>query len=723
MQLDPTDPRSVSGEVRHWLTELDAAKRREKMYRKDGQRILDIYTGENAKEIPFNILHSNTETLLPALYSAIPRPVVQRRYKDDDSAGKAASLASQRVLEYFLDTNLDGYETFDDAMRYAVLDALLPGRGVTVVKYDADIQEPTEPDAVPYMTGELVCVDTKSWNRVYFGYAKKWSKVPWVAYEEYIDKREATRLFGAEVAGKILYSKNEEASEDEGEWSTDTERDRGERTTACVYQIWDKDGGKKVRYVSAQYPDGFLKVEDDPLGLTGFFNGPRPIRFIEKANDLLPTALYTIYENQANEVNRLTVRINRLIEAIKARGVYDTELGEELGKIMKQDDNALIPADKSSSLAAEKGLGNAIWFMPIEQMVAVVVQLYNAREQSKQVIYEITGISDILRGASRASETATAQNIKAQWGSLRLKRLQREVQRYARDVMRMMLEIAALKMGEESWARITGLPFLTMMQAQQLQQIAEASQVSGQPLDPRLQQQLQMPTWESILGMLRDDVQRSYKVDIETNSTVEPEAVEDQKNISELMMTLGQFLNGVGPLVSQGILPFEVAQTMLLTITRRFRFGPEIEDQIKAMQPPKDLDGKEGQADQAKVQMEMQLAQAKMQMEGQLAQAEAQQAQQAEAAKHQREVQAEQNRVQMESAKLQMLQQIEMAKLEAEKQARLSALQAERHTEQMKAQLQQETELKKAEIQMQTQIAIAKMQACAQSMAVVEVED
>ena len=717
-----TDHRLTS-EVRHWLTELDAAKRREKAYRKDGHRILDIYTGENTKEVPFNILYSNTETLLPALYSAIPRPVVQRRYKDEDPSGKAASMAGQRVLEYFLDTNLDGYETFDDAMRAAVLDALLPGRGVTVVKYDADVQEPTEPDAAPYTTGELVCLDTKAWNRVYFGYAKKWSKMPWVAYEEYVDKREATRLFGAEVAGKILYSKNEESSKDEGEWSTDTERDRGERTTACIYQIWDKDGGKKVRYVSAQFPYGFLKVEDDPLGLTGFFNCPRPIRFIEKTNDLMPTALYTIYENQANEVNRLTIRINRLIEAIKARGVYDTELGEELGNIMKQDDNALIPADKSSSLAAEKGLNNAIWFMPIEQMVSVVVQLYNAREQSKQVIYEITGISDILRGASRASETATAQNIKAQWGSLRLKRLQREVQRYARDIMRMMLEIASLKMGEESWARMTGLPFLTSMQTQQLQQIVMAAQMGGQPPDPRLMQQMQTPTWPAVLQLLRDDIQRTYKVDIETNSTVEPEAVEDQKNISELMMTMGQFLNGVGPLVANGVLPFEVAQTMLLTVTRRFRFGPEIEDQIKSMQPPKDLSGQDGQADQAKMQMEMQLAQAKIQMEVQMAQAEAQQVQQAEAAKHQREIQAEQNHMQMESAKLQLMQQLEMAKLEAEKQSRLSALQAERHTEQMKAQLQQETELKKAEIQMQTQIAIAKMQACAQSMAVVEVED
>ena len=719
MTADGPRPNEASSIVKYWLSELDAAKRREKDYRKDGQRILDIYNGDKNREVVFNILYSNTETLLPALYSAIPRPVVQRRHKSEDIVGKEASAAGQRVLEYFLDTNVDGYETFDEAMRAATLDALLPGRGVTVVKYDAEVSEdPTSDGAdepMSYTSGELVCLDTKAWNRVYFGYAKKWSKVPWVAYEEYVDKKEATRLFGKEKAGKIVYTSQDNNDREEDARSSADDRNRGERKTACIYQIWDKDGGRdgtrKVRYISGQYTEGYLKVEDDPLGLTGFFNCPRPLRFIEKSHDLLPTALYTIYENQANELNRLTVRINRIVEAIKARGIYDSELGEELGNLMKADDNALVPADKSSSLAAEKGLQNAIWFMPVEQLVSTLMQLYAAREQSKQVIYEITGISDILRGASQASETATAQNIKAQWGTLRLKRLQREVQRYARDVMRMMLEIAATKLSEESWAKITGLPFMTSTQQQQAKMLAQAAQMSGQPLDPAMMQQLQQPAWPDILGVLRDDIQRSYRVDIETNSTVEPEAVEDQKNISELMMAIGQFLTGVGPLVAKKVLPFEIAQTMLLTITRRFRFGPEIEDQIKRMQEPPEEQNTDGQADQAKMQMEMQIAQARMQMEGQLAQATEQRIQQAEVAKHQRETQAEQYRQQMETAKLQLMQQIELAKLEAAKQAGLAERQAERHTAQMQAQMQQETELRKAEIQMQTQIAIAKIKA------------
>ena len=590
--------------VGHWLSEIEAAKKREKDFRKEGERVLEIYAGKKKDSTPFNILYSNTETLLPALYSAVPRPVVQRRFKDEDPLGKHAATAGQRVLEFLLDTNVDGYETFDEAMRSAVLDGLLPGRGVTCVKYDAEIQGAEDDE---YKASELVCTETRSWNRVYFGYARKWSKVPWIAYEEYIDKKEAVRLFG-DLAKHLTFSDKENEKDQ-------SEEVEGERHTTCIYQIWDKDGGRQVLYVSPQYKEGVLKIDDDPLELTGFFNCPRPIQFLEKSNDLMPVAVYALYENQAEELNRLTIRINNIVSAIKARGVYDSELGEEIGNIMSADENALIPADKSSSLAAEKGLQNAIWFMPVEQLIAVLMQLYQARENCKQVIYEITGIADIMRGSSNASETLGAQEIKQQWGTLRLKRLQKEVQRYARDLLRMSLELAAKKFSADTFARMTGLPFVTGEKKVAAQQIAMAAQQSGQPVDPQTQQILQSPSWDEVLGMLRDDLQRAYRIDIETNSTVEPEAVEDQKNIAELMNALGQYLNGVTPLVVSGSMPFEAAQAMLLAIVRRFRFGPELEDIIKAMQAPKPPDEGDAKAKQQETDQKAQEGQIKLEVE------------------------------------------------------------------------------------------------------------
>lgn len=608
----------TSEAVQHWLNEISASRKREKEFRKDGVKIRETYAGEKKETTPYNVLFSNTETMMPALYSAIPRPIVQRRYKDDDALGKAAAQAGQRALEFLLDTNLDGYETFDEAMRAATLDALLPGRGTTTIKYDAEMRKSGEGDqAMDVKASELVCPEIRSWNRVYYGYAKKWSKMPWIAYEEHIDKEEAKRLFGDDIAAKIEFTTGEE-DQDEAKGEED-ERNIGDRKTALIYQIWDKNGGNKIRYVSPHYKDDYLKVEDDTLGMSGFYNCPKPLMFVEKTDDLTPTSLYSLYENQAIELNSLTSRINRIISAIKARGLYDGELGDDVARLMEADDNELLPAEKGASLAAEKGLDNAIWFMPLDMLVATLKELYVAREQCKQVIYEILGIADILRGSSNPNETLGAQQIKTQWGSLRLKPKQAEVQRYARDILRMMLEIAATKFSEETWARMTGLPYLTQMQVQQATQVAQAAAQQGN-MGPAQQLQQQV-TWKQILETLRDDMQRAYKVDIETNSTIQPEAAEDQKNISDLMTAIGQFLNGVGPLILQGAMPFETAQTMLLAIVRRFRFGTEIEDQIRQMQPPKPPD--DGKGDEA-AQKEAAATQKDMQSQAKISQLETQ---------------------------------------------------------------------------------------------------
>jgi hypothetical protein len=687
------NPNEPAAEVLHWLSEISACKKREEDYRKEGERILEIYSGKKKETTPFNILYSNTETLLPAVYSAVPRPVVQRRFKDADPMGKSAADAGERVLEFLVDTNVDGYETFDEGMRAGVLDALLPGRGVTCVKYDAEVDGEGENS---YKKSELVCLESRAWNKVYFGYAKKWSKVPWIAYEDHIDKDEAIRLFGEEVAAKIVFMSEKEEDED-----VKNEENRGERKTACVFQIWDKADGRKVRYISPSYKDGYLKVDDDPLQLTGFFNCPKPIQFLEKSNDLLPVSLYMLYENQATELNRLTRRINKITDAIKARGAYDTELGETLANIMKGDDNELVPTDKSSSLAAEKGLGNAIWFMPIDQLIAVLMQLIQARESCKQVIYEITGIADIMRGASNASETLGAQQIKQSWGTLRLKRIQKEVQRYSRDLLRMMLEVAATKFSAETWAVMTGLPFLTDQQKAQRDQLmsaAKQAQAQGQQISPETQQQIQqmmsVPTWADVLALLKNDMQRAYRIDIETNSTVEPEAVEDQKNITELMTAIGQYLNGVGPLVAQGILPFQTAQSMLLAITRRFRFGNEIEDQINQMQPPKPQDGgkeAEQQAMQAQMQQQAQIEQGKMQLEQ---------------AKLQSDVQgkADELQNQKEIENLRMQYGVRTEQVKAESAERLQA---------MKLQAEAASKMEIAKLDAQTKLEIASMQALA----------
>lgn len=629
-------------EIKAWLTELSDAMKREKEWRKDGDRLTTVYECGKAKEYQFNILYSNTETLAPALYNNLPRPVVQRRFKDEDPLGKMSGEVAQRVLEFLLDNDVGAYTPFDDLAPQAVLEALVPGRGVVRFRYDAEFtktsrgeenpenedeqSEPSEEVSYETVYGEFV-----PWNRFLHGYAKQWKDVPWVAFEHFFSKEEMEKNFG-ELGAKVPLTVSDKAESN----STDDESDSASLDDtsgvklAHVYEIWDRDT-KKVLFLAPAFPSQYLRNLDDPLGLSRFFPMARPLTFFAKIKSLVPVPLYAAYEEQAKELNRITVRINKIIQALKVRGFYDSTL-EGLDRVLQADDNTLIPAENVAAMQQGQSLEKSIWLMPLQELVVVLQQLYAQRQQVKQVIYEITGISDILRGASMASETATAQNIKNQWGTLRLKRMQKIVGRFVRDSLRVMVEIAVTKLSTKTIASMTGLPYPTAEQKAQAQQLLiqlQSQSAPGTPPPPQAQQLMeivQKPSWDDLMRLLRDDLQRNYRIDIETNSTVDAEATDDKQDMGEFLNAVAQFMNGVAPMVQSGTLPFDAAKAILLAVTRRYRFGPEVEDELKKMTaPPPPAAGGEGdngaaQAAGEKAKLDLEIAKLDAQLKSQSAQ-------------------------------------------------------------------------------------------------------
>ena len=126
----------------------------------------------------------------------------------------------------------------------------------------------------------------------------------------------------------------------------------------------------------------------------------------------------------------------------------------------------------------------------------------------------------------------------------------------------------------------------------------------------------------------RSGYQRMLEADLS------PDAPARVENISELLNALSQFLNGVAPLIQQGVLPFEVAKVMMLAIARRFTFGPQLEDSLNKMAappPPPDANqpSPQDQAKLASIQAQAQADQAasqqairQTQMDAQIAQME-----------------------------------------------------------------------------------------------------
>lgn len=636
-------PQSV---VKRWLLELKLADKREADYRKTGERIYKRYRQKQAKKHSFNVLWSNTETLRPAVYNSLPQPDVRRRYKDNDPLGKAVAEVLKRSLTYGLDTN-----DFDGTIKFAVLDMLLPGRGVARVRYVPSLaqvgvteatheesQEQHEPSgeslegaASEEVQWEQAPIEHVQWDDFRMGPGKCWAEVPWIAFRHRMKRDVLVEKFGEDIGNAI----NLDASDDE-----DVQKERDEKVqdafkTAEVWEVWDKEK-REVLFIAQGYKQAPCDTVPDPLALKDFFPVPPPLYAIEDSGSTVPTALFLLYEEQADELDQINNRINRIVRGLKVRGIYDATISE-LSEIMRGEDNDLIPAKNVTALLERGGLDKAIWFLPIREIADVLKVLFEQRESAKQVIYEITGIADIIRGASVATETATAQQIKDKWGSMRLKKMQAEVARFIRDLIRMQAEIIGERFALETFQTMTGLKYPSMEEKQQAlmrwQQQAAKAQQQGQQPPP--QPQLP-PSWEEIIQILRDDAQRTFKVDVETDSTVAASVESDMAGLRDILQGVTQLIQGLGPAVQMGALPVEALKEIIMVVARRSKMGNAVEDaldQIKQPPPPPKPEQQQdnsAQVAQIKAQADAQLKQADHQHEQQIKAAELQHAQQME---------------------------------------------------------------------------------------------
>lgn len=537
-----------AGIYKRWMMELELADKHEHEWRKDVEKILDIYSGK--KKTPFNILLSNVQTIAPALYSQTPRPDVRRRFRDDDPVGRDVS----DVLERGLSASEDCYD-FDHEVRCFIDDALLTGRGVPWVEYESinETQPQTAEDGSPVLdqmgqpVTEQVQVDEQvrmiavEWDRYRQAPVRKWRDMPWVARKHLFNRDEMVKEFGDLIGNQIALDWVPDGAKDKKDDDQNVLK-RGE-----VWEIWDKPSRTRI-WIAPTYKAGSVRVDHDPLGLEGFFPCPRPIYTIPRTDSLIPSPEYKIYEFLADQLNTITRRINSLLKQLKARGIYDSTLGQTLGKMMDEADGGMVPSNQATAVMQAGGLDKAIWMYPVEAVSVVLDRLYTAAENTKNTIYEITGIADIMRGSSLASETATAQRIKAQFGSLRIQARQAELQRVIRDVFRIKAEIMAEKFSQQSLQLLTS------------QAISDDD-----------------------MKLLRSDLNRKIRVDVETDSTIAADQESAKQNVTELLTAVPQFLTAWGPILQTGAVSIEVPKAMLLWAIRQFKTGREVEDAINTI--------------------------------------------------------------------------------------------------------------------------------------------
>lgn len=646
-----------------WTDEFAAAKKFSDKWQKTGAKVVKKFLDDRADRgeeglgssgiTALNLFFSNIVTLKANLYGSMPKVEVDRTFADaDDDIARVASLMATRMLQQ--DIQYSG-EDFATSLRSALEDRLLPGLGTARVKYEfkstmVDVPAQMDPSGQfvlaeatqkEQITDEKVPIIYTHWKDLLYSPARTYAEVWWKAYRSYMNRDELVERFKEEL-GKEIPLTSKGAVEERTEETEDMQ--------AEVWEIWDRRTRKVIWFV-----EGFNKIldtQDDPLGLENFYPDPRPMVANTTTTKYIPRSDYAMAQDLYSEIDVLQSRISLLTEACKLVGVYDKNAGELKRIFTEGVENDLIPVDNWAVLGEKGGLKGVIDWVPIEEVAKVIEILGGQLSNRIQQLYEITGMSDILRGVSQPYEAAATSKAKVQFASIRIQALQDDFARFASDLQSLKMEIIQNHFQ----------PYC----------IQEQSNIAMTP-DAQNPQVI-----EQAIALLKDRKKARWRITIRPESLALADYAQLKADRTDYIQGISLFMQSAAPLLEMDKKATPVLLELLKWGLAGFKGSQEIEgvmdraikmytDLAKQPEQPKPDPAME------KVKMEMQLSQQehqqKMQQEqGRMAneQAEFQQKMQAEQQKINLEMQQDKQRFELELEQMRLKFQFEMKQLLAD---------------------------------------------------------
>lgn len=586
-----------------WLRRLAREAKAHDDYRKRAEDARKAYDDRKHKK-HFAIFWSTCEVTRAAIFAREAKPDVRKRNSNGPKEADNVATAIERALNYYQDC--EGYFWEFNA---CVLDMLVQSLGVAKAELDTETaeipvhdpvtQEPIlgedgEPVTEKAIIGQKIRVTYWPAKRFRWEPAANWNRVNWISFDHELTRDEIEEQFGKEIPiGK--------RSQDRGT-RTDGLDGQKRENTFIVHEIWNKKAGTRI-FVSDCY-DGTLEEGPVPLKLDNFWPTPKPMTIGVEGDDFCPWPEYDKVEETCKQIELLTKRIRSLTKSIRDVGFYDASF-PELGNLQNAEDGDRLAVKNLLERLNQASTNRAAWDAVVADpdnrtKVETLAKMVEQRELAKNELFETLGIADIIRGASVASETATAQQIKGQWANVRIGPKIREITRYNRDMLRICAEIICEHVDPEQLMQITGVE-----------------------LSPEE------------IQIMRSDESRQYLVDIETDATLAQDEQDEKASRTELYNAVMQHVQGTFAAVQQGQMPAELARELLNFVVSSHKHGRQLRDVIDQ------LPGSQEQLGQLQQQLQQGQQQAEqLQQQLQEAQQQLQQYQQAEEQRLQAETQA-----------------------------------------------------------------------------------
>lgn len=650
---------------RYWKDQLENAKTPAfKRFQKRGEKVDKKYKDERKERdeeqgslaSKLNLFNSNIAILMSMLYGKIPKVEVERRFADaDDDISRVASLMLTRILN--TDIEVAG-EDMTSVFRNALQDRLIPGLGSARVQYQFEEEEVIipamyGPDPVTRETIELAPEVRETqiknewtdilythWKDELWSPARTHSEITWKARRSFLTPRKLKARFPDADIKKISFNSCGPMPKDGTQ--------KGQAKQAEVWEIWDKDTKKVFWWTEGV--DEILDEQDDPLELDGFFPSPPPMVANVTTTQFMPKSDYDIAADLYLQIDELETRITLLTEACKLVGLYDKSQPAIARLFNEGVENDLIPVDNWAAFAEKGGINGSIVFLPIKEVAEVIQLLTDKQGQKIQQLQQVTGMSDVMRGAASARTeriSATADKLETQFGSIRIEALQNEFARWVNDTQGLKVEIIAKHYQ----------PYCIRQQ-------------SNIDLTPDAQYA------DQAIQLIKDYDSSKWRIKVRPETLAIADYAQLKQDRSDFLIGLAQFMQSSAPLLQLSPMALPVLMKLLKWFLAGFRGSNEAEGILDTAiaqfekQPPKN-DKPDPAVEKAKAEAaaKQQESQQKMQL--------AQQEFQAEMALKQQEMKQDQQQFLMQQAQQREEHMLEMRKLNMELLAAVKEQQAQ----------------------------------------------
>ena len=499
----------------------------------------------------------------PLILSRVGTPIGKDTSQDgSDNVGATAALCLERLV-----TNLARDNDFFDSMCACRDDALATCFATSRVYYECkEVKDKVKEYITPQKddeTGEVTFIDTKGKivesddigqdeQGFYLEYddvvdveeervivehilyknilvdpdVNRWRKCNRIAYETVYSEREFVHIFGA-LALTTIPTDNRDSLDESA----------NKKVSIKVYEYWDLyeketywfvDGGTEfIKPKAYLIPEEESELFENGLyDLDGFFPSPKPLIINQPTDDFWPFTEFNQVSDITSDINGIFYRMVLLTRAINPKLLYDDGI-QGLKEALSDDGTAVAFGvnNLAKSLIDSGGnISNVVQYVPVQDMIEGLNQLYMALEQRLQSLFKITGTSDLLQGlsSSNSDKTLGERQMEEKYAINQIAELQRKMQEFVRDNYQLMGEMALRNFKEESLNKY----------------------IMPQTLDEE-----HRANYTAAISLLKNKTQR-FRIELETDSTIAINENYDKKMRIEFVNILTSSLESVAKIAA-----------------------------------------------------------------------------------------------------------------------------------------------------------------------------